>query len=168
MSLLEPAACWQNQPFKVWGSVDTLQQFMSLRLKYLQSFLSHELKGNVSSKINVTPIVKAHLTLFTTEDAATVIHQLSALDLVIPCDLWAEVWSESLCTATNSKELIDSLSKHLKIDMNQFVKKMNVGMKSDDQDGEVKDIDKNAGNEKVNEKPSADAEARCIFFVFIK
>ena len=124
---------------------------MSLRLKYLQSFLNNELKGNGSNKLSMTPIVKAHLTLFTTEDNPTMIHQLSALDLVIPCDVWAEVWSGSLCSSSSSKELIEALAKYLKIDINQFVKKMNIGMKADCGPGDdVKDKDKNMGKEQVN------------------
>lgn len=149
--------------------MDTLQQFMSLRLKYLQSFLHNELKGNGSNKLSMTPIVKAHLTFFTTEDNPTMIHQLSALDLVIPCDSWAEVWSESLCSSSSSKELVEALAKSLKIDINQFVKKMNIGMKAD---YGPDDKDKNMGKEKVNKDDVDmtetthvdDAEARFLLF----
>eukprot|EP00435_Cladocopium_sp_Y103_P023240 s1212_g5.t1 len=141
---------------QVWNSAEILQQFMSLRLKYLQSFLNHELNPATSSKkLQVLPMVKAYLALFTAEDDAGMIQQLSAMDLVIPCDSWATVWSDSLCKANTSTELVEILSKHLKIDTNQFIKKMDIGMKSETKDSK----DKNNGNDKLSKREDDDAKA---------
>ena len=113
----------------MWGSAEKLQQFLCLRLKYLQHFLSQELSESTSSKkLQVSEVVKAGLKIFAAETDVKSIQQMAALDVSIPCGSWGKYWSEALAASSNPDGIVAHLSQSLELDGIQLAKKIDVTM----------------------------------------
>ena len=111
----------------MWGSAEKLQEFLCLRLKYLQHFVSQELSEATSSKkLFAVSVVKAGLKIFAAEKDPKLIHQMAALDTSIPSDSWGKYWSAALEHSSSPDEIIAHLSKSLELDGVQLAKKIDV------------------------------------------
>ena len=106
----------------VWKSAATLNDFVSLRMKYLIHLLSQTLAAAEAGQINfeANAISKAGLKIFASIDLKddSIFQMLSVLDMLSASgDTWPKVWSEALQKKCSPQDVASFVADTLQIDI---------------------------------------------------